>query len=547
MDGHGWYVGLGRILRCGDGLIWAALAVLGAIAATITELATRHGIATFGDSGAYLGMAENLRHGRGLTLPFDLPFDRFTPLQVYAFHGAVPSTHFPPGYPIALTLFSPPGVAVTTGARVLGCVLAAATVILSGRLTRRLLAPPRRWFQLATPILLIGVLGQPVGFLLLHAELGSEALFIVLVQASLLCTFRYLETPSRWRLVALTAATAASILTRHVGLFLVVLLIPTILIAGRMPRAARARSAASFAIGAVAPWAAFMVYGRLLASGSAGSGVSTLAYHPLGGTVGDLTTVLGSWIVAYHAPEAVHASALLALVMLIALGLVAAVRLPHSDAVRRNTMMAALALPVYIGFVFVSQTFVDAGIPINDRLLSPIRPVITALSVAAFAAITTRLRPAYAGALLALVVVVAVVPRWADQRDLVRTYARAQHPYRELESIRASPRSTLIMSPSADVVTIAIQHSAITTARPRIAITGRLNRCFARDLAENAALLNYYGGYVYFILGLQYPDTTTPSELGRLVRLDPVTTSPTGTLFRVAPIAGAPSPSPLPC
>jgi hypothetical protein len=290
-----------------------------------------------------------------------------------------------------------------------------------------------------------------------------------------------------------------------------------------------------------------MLYGRLLAGDSGGSGVSALAYHPLGGTVGDLTTVLGSWIVAYDASTAVHAGALLALVGLIALGLVAAARLPHSATVRTNTMLVAVAVPVYIGFVLASQTFVDAGIPINDRLLSPIRPLITALSVAAFAAVTIRLRPRVAGALLALVVVVAVVPRWADERDLVRTYARAQHPYRELQTLHAAPRSTLIISPSADVLTIAIQRPAISTARPRIAITARPNRCFDRDLAENAALLNYYGGYAYFILGLQYPDTTTPEELGRLVRLEPVTTSPTGALFRVAPVAGAPPPTPLPC
>src|SRR5204863_9557361 len=118
--------------------------------------------------------------------------------------------------------------ALATGARVLGCVLAAANIILSGRLTSRLVPHSRRWFQLATPVLLIGVAGQPVGFLLLHAELGSEALFIAAVQASVLCAFSYFQSPSRWRLVALTAAAAASILTRNAGLFLLLLLVPAL-------------------------------------------------------------------------------------------------------------------------------------------------------------------------------------------------------------------------------------------------------------------------------------------------------------------------------
>jgi hypothetical protein len=539
---------IGGMLRSGDVALWAALAVLAATAATITQRATRHGISTFGDSGAYLGMAENLRHGRGLTLPFDLPFDRFSPLEVFRFHGAVPSTHFPPGYPLALTVFSPPGVAVATGARVLGCVLAAATVILSARLTGRLLPSSRRWFQLATPALLIGVAGQPVGFLLLHAELGSEALFIVAVQASLLCAFRYLAAPSRWRLCTLTAATAASILTRHVGLFLPILLTPAIMLGGSFPRAARMRRAAAFTVGAVAPWSAFLVYGRLLAGGSGGSSLSELVYHPLGGTLRDLTNVLGSWIVASDASEAVHAGALLALVGLIVVALVLAIRLPRSATARTDTLLVAAAVPVYIGVVLYSQTFVDAGIPLNDRLLSPMRPIVAALFVVAFAAVTVRLRPSLSGLILALLVVVAVVPRWHDQLELIRIDARAQSPYHELDSIRSAPRSTLIVSSAADVVTIALQRPAVTTARPRIAVTDQPNRCFMRDLAENADMLNYYGGYAYFTVGVfQYFDTATPDELGRLVHLVPVSTSESGRLFHVAPVAGAPPPSPRRC
>jgi hypothetical protein len=531
-----------------DGALWVVLVALGVVAAAITQHAMRHGIATFGDSGAYLGMAENLRHGHGLTLPFDLPFDRFTPLEVFRFHGVVPSTHFPPGYPLALTLFTPPGVAVTTGARVLGCILAGANIISSGRLTSRLLPPSRRWFQLATPVLLIGVAGQPIGFLLLHAELGSEALFILAVQASLLCAFRYCESPSRWRLVALTAAAAASILTRNAGLFLLLLLVPTLLLAGSVPRAVRIRSAAAFAIGAVAPWVAFLLSGRLLAGGSAGSGLNTLVYHPVGGTFRDLTSVLGAWIVAPNASEAVHAGALFALIGLIAVGLVVAARLPSWATTRTDTLLVVAAIPLYIGFVLYSQTFVDAGIPTNDRLLSPIRPLFIALFVAAFAALTVRLRPSVAGALLAVAVVAVVVPRWKDQRDLIRVDARAQHPYRELDVIRAAPRSTLIVSSAADVVTIALHRPAIMTARPRIAVTDQPNRCFDRDLAENAELLKYYGGYVYFNVGVfDSRNTATPAELGRLVRLTPVSTGQSGTLFHVAAVPGAPPPAPLPC
>jgi hypothetical protein len=79
-------------------------------------------------------------------------------------------------------------------------------------------------------------------------------------------------------------------------------------------------------------------------------------------------------------------------------------------------------------------------------------------------------------------------------------------------------------------------------------VTGRTNRCFRRDLAENAALLAYYGGYAYFPRGyFEITDAATPTELGRLVRLVPESSSPTGIVYRVARVAGAARPRPLPC
>ncbi|HEX4491913.1 MAG TPA: hypothetical protein VH914_11960 [Acidimicrobiia bacterium] len=527
--------------------VLGCLGALAVVAALLALHATRHGVSYFGDSGAYLGMAENLRHGHGLTLPFDLPFDRFTPLQAFEFHGAVPSTHFPPGYPLALTLFSPPGVAVTTGARVLGCVLVAANVVLSARLTARLLPRSQQWFQLATPVLLIGVSGQPVGFLLLHAELGSEALFITALLSTLLLACRYFDEPSARRLAALTTAAAVAVLTRNVGLFLLVLLVPAIALVGARPNRARIGGAVAFAGGAVAPWVAFLVYGRILGGGSEGSGLDQVVYHPLTGTFADLMNVAGSWIVSPDAASAVHGVALLAVGGFVAIGLWIGFR-PPSSTTARSTALALAAVFVYAAFVLWSQTFIDAGIPTNDRLFAPIRPVVTALFVAAFAAVTARIPTAMSRALLVVVVAAAVVPGWRDQRDLVRIYAAPAHGYPELASIRNAPRSTLIESPNADVVMLAIHRNAISTARPVVPVTNRRNPCFERDLAENAALLDYYGGYAYFSAGrYQITDATTPAELGRLVHLVPVSTQPTGMVFRVARVPGAAAPRPLAC
>src|SRR5205814_6867997 len=129
------------------------------------------------------------------------------------------------------------------------------------------------------------------------------------------------DEPGARRLAALTVAVAVSILTRNVGLFLLLLLVPAIVVTGKLSRAARARRAAIFAVGSVAPWVAFLVYGRVLAGGSEGSGLDQIVPHPVAGTFGDLVNVLGSWIVAPEAASAVHRAALLALVGFVAIGL----------------------------------------------------------------------------------------------------------------------------------------------------------------------------------------------------------------------------------
>ena len=150
--------------------------------------------------------------------------------------------------------------------------------------------------------------------------------------------------------------------------------------------------------------------------------------------------------------------------------------------------------------------------------------------------------------LLVLVVAVAVVPGWSDQRYLLRLASRPAPGYHELDSIRDAPRSVLIESPEADVVMLVLQRPAITTPRPQIPVTDRPNPCFRRDLDENAALLRYYGGYAYFPAGeFQLTDATTAAELERLVHLVPLSTTPTGTVYQVARVRGTPRPRALPC
>ena len=118
-------------------LALAALLVVPVLGSILCAVATRHGIGIGQDSAAYMGAADNLLHGRGITTPFDLSGSTLSPEQVFAFYGAVPLVHFPPLYPVSLAAISSAGLSIVSGARWLNAVLMGANLFVFELLVRR--------------------------------------------------------------------------------------------------------------------------------------------------------------------------------------------------------------------------------------------------------------------------------------------------------------------------------------------------------------------------------------------------------------------------
>jgi hypothetical protein len=528
--------------------IWISTAIVAGVGVTIVMHATQHGVGTFGDSGAYFGMAENFRHGRGLTLPYDLATDRFSPFQTWKFHGAVPSTHFPPGYPLALTLFAPPGVSLWTGARLLAFVLTFANLMLSARIAHRLLPDERKWYSLAVPALLIGIMGRPLGFLLLHATMSSEGLFFTCALTAILLMLRYFEHPSLRLLVGMSSACGAALLTRHVGLSLLPVLSGVVLLTNSGAWKSRIIRLMTAVPGAAAPWIAYLLYGRALGGGAAGSGLREFASHPLEGTREQLQQVISSWFVSAHISDTPRFMVAGLMTIGVVVMTVWGARSGRIE-LRGIALLAGFVL-AYLSVVVFSRTYIDAAIPIDDRLLSPLRPMFVVLFVVALAVATARLSLRPAALLIAAVVLVMVAPRWSDQRDMIRIYARPTdpHPFSELDAIRTSPVNTLIVSSAADVITTELQRPAIMTAKKRLEVLASANRCFTRDVKEDAELLNYYGGFVYFsTASLQFGNTVSALELSHYTEIREVARSSSGVLYRVVRNQPALKPAALRC
>jgi len=78
--------------------VWAAIWVIEGTHPFVSEFQ--------GDSQVYLSTAQNIRQHGAPAAGFNLAWDGFAPNQAFAFHGRVPSTVFPPGYPLALAATS---------------------------------------------------------------------------------------------------------------------------------------------------------------------------------------------------------------------------------------------------------------------------------------------------------------------------------------------------------------------------------------------------------------------------------------------------------
>jgi 4-amino-4-deoxy-L-arabinose transferase-like glycosyltransferase len=229
-------------------LIASSMSVLGMAALLV---ATSSGLYLTPDSAVYVPVARNLLRGYGFAV-------------VGADGGLHPVTHFPPLYPLVLSLSAGlSGTEVLTAGRWLQALSFGATIlIVCGAVARY-----NRGSILA-PILagLFTIFGGSLLIWIGGAE--SEGLFIVCGTLAMLGLVMYMEHPGSWvLLLASSVGTATALLTRYTGVALVGTGIVMLLLTG--PRGLRRRiwSAALFACSAV-PLAVWLASQSMISTGA---------------------------------------------------------------------------------------------------------------------------------------------------------------------------------------------------------------------------------------------------------------------------------------
>ena len=480
----------------------AALALLG-IASTI--YATSLGIGLIADSKYYLEAAQGLLLGRGFTVP--------TPLGEPA-----PLTNWPPLFSAILAGLGLLGLDLRTGARWLNAGLLGGTVVLGSlailHVTRKSL-----------PAVVFGglLLATSVDLLTVHAQAGSEPLFIFFVLLGLILVAAHLEHPTLPRLLGASAAAALAFLSRYPGVVLVVAGAIGLLLFDRRAWQRRVRDTGIFTGLSALPMIVWMGRNWLSARQPIGS-FRVLEAHPVTPVqlrLG-LSTVWG-WISPSPAPGSGptslvgHVPGLRWVVLAggLAGGAVATRRWRDWRARNQETepllappllRLLATFILLYLAFVVVSISLFDATIPLDVRLLSPVFATVVVFAVGSGFRLAAAFRGSAVarGAMALGCLILAGAYGSAAARWIRRAHANglgyADKGWQQsdvLRDVRALPPGVLIYTNGDDVVTLVTDRLTLELPRKVRLNTGQPNPSYEAELAAMADRLRAGAVLVY--------------------------------------------------
>jgi hypothetical protein len=329
---------------------WMAIvaAIVAVVAAPVLILIITRGLLgiTY-DSLAYLGLAESIRAGEGLVLPFTIPqYDHPVPLE-----AGERVAHWAPGYPLLLSLFSALQIAVASAG--ISAAMAAGTArVALGRWSWH--APAAAWMVTLSPSLVFT-----------EVHVFSEPPFIALALA---CTISLaaLERSGKLRWVVMAGvAAAATLIVRYLGVAIVA---AAVLGVARYPWETWRHRTRAVTIVGIAPLLAsallMATHGPSLLENAAAVAVADGAPH-LGSMAAELTSAVLELIVPGHWGLGIALGFSLVVVWLAA---------PVREAAPFTWPF--LASGVYL-LILVVAHLNATSIPFDLRLLSPVASLLT--------------------------------------------------------------------------------------------------------------------------------------------------------------------------
>ena len=313
-----------------------------------------YGIGIRSDSVAYIWSARSLAEGLGLG-------------RLDGGGNFKAMTHWPPLYPVILAVFPLFGMDVIEGARWLAAIFAGLNVALVGWVLARITRSP--WFAAGGALV---VLFSPA-MAETNLQAMTESLYILLSLLALLFLVAALQNERRRWLLAAAGFTALALLTRYVGLALVLTGTLGILIYERQPIGRRGRDLIIFLAVSVLP-VGFWALRNLVLSGSAANRALTFYAIPASDFLLALETVQG-WVSPASQILSIGAGKLILALAAVLGGFLLARFAPAEASNRRRSALVdlnQLLLGFYLTMTLVSRLFFDPLITIfEQRILAP--------------------------------------------------------------------------------------------------------------------------------------------------------------------------------
>lgn len=476
---------------------------------------TPWGIGTSPDSAGYIHQARALSAGGGL---------------------AELGTQWPPLYPLALaatTVFAGDPLA---GGRWLNALLFAGNVALLAALLARTVG--NRWLASGGVLLLL----TAAPMLTVHAYAWSEALFLWLGFSGLAVLERYLRAAQGRLLLLAAGLLALAALTRYAGLPFILTGMLAIVLFAEMPLPARIRTSVRFGLVSSLPLLLWLGW-SFLQSGTAGN--RELAFHPIGRAhIWQAIFTVTGWLQLPAATPGVVRLLVLA-ILLLGSAMVTAIwwrrRDVHQVPAVQPCMVWLLALfvPVYLAFLALTISFLDANTPLDDRILAPIYVAVLFLALTGLGAalLMAKRRQAVRVAILGGLGVVMLV-QLASAASWVHTHRQlglgySSPAWQQSETIAAVstlPPEVVVFSNAPEVIDLVAQREALSLPRKHAAMRGEMNAGYEDEVAAVQRALAKGAVIVYFDALANRP-VASPDELAERMALTRLSRLSDGMIF----------------
>lgn len=368
MTAHSWFVADRRRY-----VLVAVIIFAGACGSALMYWITAQGVNASPDSLNYVEVARNLLQGNGF----------------FAFDKAM--THYPPGYSLLLS-----GVGFFTqgdillAARLIAIFLFGVNLSLLAFLAY--ICTKQSWVAMGCVIL---IFLSSVPTLSVHAAALSEAPFITFSIAGFIFLAHHTVRPNAYLLVLASLMIGFAAATRYIGIVLFPVVILAIFLLGNQSFKRKVRDSFVFAIIACAPLLFWLIRNVYIAQTATNR---EFGFHPIGLHHAKIfITCMHNFILPISSISIIQRT--IYVVIAVMLIVVSCMILYKKGYIKQNAMSVSIILPsiliiyflLYVVFLIVSISFVDASNDPDYRILLPIYLPLTVVCLSIFKSLSVVL------------------------------------------------------------------------------------------------------------------------------------------------------------